>query len=880
MTILDDIFAYKRQELVERKQARSLSDVQADARRAVPARDLVTALKDSPSRPALIAEVKRASPSRGVLAPNLDPVRLAQIYQQHGAAVISVLTDEHYFQGHLDDLTAIRQVVDLPVLRKDFIFDPYQVYEARGVGADALLLIAAMLNDEELRTLHDLTRALGMTALIEVHDETEIQRALAVDPGLIGINNRDLRIFEVDIETTARLRPFVPPRVTLVAESGIHTTADVNRMAQIGADAILVGESLVVAEDTGAQVRELVRPYTRVKICGITTREDAVAAIDAGADMLGFNFYPKSKRYVTPQKCARIVSFLAQYTARVKMVGIFVNATRAEIERIAHDCHLDLVQLSGDEPSEFLTDLDVEAFKGIRPSSLAEAQADAARFARSSSPALLVDAYQPGEYGGTGHTGDWALAQELATEYPILLAGGLTPDNVAAAIAQVHPWGVDVASGVESDPGKKDSDKMRAFVEAARRSSGENPMQPTRQTLPQKFGPYGGQFVPDTLMAALDELEAAYVALKHDQAFQKELDDLLHTYVGRPTPISHARRLSEALGGAQIYLKREDLAHSGAHKINNALGQALLAQRLGKERIIAETGAGQHGVATATAAALLGLDCVVYMGTVDIARQQPNVLRMKLLGAEVRPVESGSKTLKDAINEAIRDWVTNVESTHYLLGSALGPHPYPTIVRDFQAVIGREARAQMMEQTGRLPDICIACVGGGSNAIGLFSGFRDDEAVQLVGVEAGGTGIESGKHAARFADPSMGRPGVLHGTYTYILQDPNGQIAGTHSISAGLDYAAVGPEHVHLRDLGRAEYTYATDDEVLEAFQALCRSEGIIPALESTHAVVEATKRAPQMPPEQIILINLSGRGDKDLDTVIQALNMTEERDQ
>jgi tryptophan synthase beta chain len=396
------------------------------------------------------------------------------------------------------------------------------------------------------------------------------------------------------------------------------------------------------------------------------------------------------------------------------------------------------------------------------------------------------------------------------------------------------------------------------------------------RNLPSKFGPYGGQFVPDTLMSALDELEAAYLALQDDDDFQAELDDLLRTYVGRPTPLTHARRLTEHLGGAQIYLKREDLAHSGAHKINNALGQALLARRLGKQRIIAETGAGQHGVATATAAALLGMECVVYMGTVDIARQQPNVLRMKLLGAEVRPVESGSRTLKDAINEAIRDWVTNVETTHYLLGSALGPHPYPTMVRDFQAVIGREARAQMLDQVGRLPDVCIACVGGGSNAIGIFSGFRDDEEVKLVGVEAGGEGIASGKHAARFADPSLGRPGVLHGTYTYVLQDPDGQILNTHSISAGLDYAAIGPEHAHLRELGRAEYTYANDDEALEGFQILTRTEGIIPALESAHAVAEAVKRAPKMKPEEIILINLSGRGDKDLDTAVKALGMEE----
>ncbi len=387
------------------------------------------------------------------------------------------------------------------------------------------------------------------------------------------------------------------------------------------------------------------------------------------------------------------------------------------------------------------------------------------------------------------------------------------------------------------------------------------------------YGEFGGRFVPETLIPALDELTAAYAEAMADPAFQQELAHLQATYTGRPTPISYAARLTEKLGGAQIYLKREDLAHSGAHKINNALGQALLAKRMGKQRIIAETGAGQHGVASATASALLGLDCHVYMGTVDIARQEPNVFRMKLLGAEVIPVESGSKTLKDAINEAIRDWVTNVRDTFYLLGSALGPHPYPMMVRDFQSVIGTEAHEQIVDMAGRLPDVCIACVGGGSNAIGLFHAFRDDEQVDLIGVEAGGHGVASGEHAARFADPAMGRPGVLHGTRSYVLQDADGQIMNTHSVSAGLDYASVGPEHAYLRALERAFYTLATDDEALDAFQTLSQLEGIIPALESSHAVAEAIKRAPTMPKDSIILVNLSGRGDKDLDTVIKALD-------
>ncbi len=398
-----------------------------------------------------------------------------------------------------------------------------------------------------------------------------------------------------------------------------------------------------------------------------------------------------------------------------------------------------------------------------------------------------------------------------------------------------------------------------------------------QHTLPAKFGPYGGQFVPETLMPALAELEAAYQAAREDPAFTCELDALLADYVGRPTPLFHARRLSQDLGGAQIYLKREDLAHTGAHKINNALGQALLSRRMGKKRVMAETGAGQHGVAAATAAALLGLECTVYMGRVDMARQHSNVLRMRLLGAEVRPVDSGSRTLKDAINEAIRDWVTNVGSTYYLLGSALGPHPYPTMVRNFQAVIGAEARRQILQQAGRLPDECIACVGGGSNAIGLFHAFRRDPGVRLVGVEAGGQGITSGRHAARFADPRLGRPGVLHGTFTYLLQDEDGQVLPTYSISAGLDYPAVGPEHAYLRDLGRAEYTSVDDAQALDAFQRLARTEGILPALESAHAVAEAMRRASQLKPEAILLVNLSGRGDKDLDTVIHALEIEDD---
>lgn len=490
MTILDDIFAHKRVEVARRKQTLPLEVVQAQATSVPPPRDFVAALQGAPSRPALIAEIKRASPSRGLLCPNLDPVHLARIYRESGAAAISVLTDERFFRGSLDDLRAVRQAVALPLLRKDFIFDPYQVYEARAAGADAVLLIAAMLDDETLAGLYGLIGVLGMTPLVEVHDEAELRRVLRLKPRLVGINNRDLRTFKVDIETTARLRPLVPEGVTLVAESGIHTCADVARLAEIGVDAMLVGESLVTAQDPATKIRELtshesrvtnhVLRFThyvpRVKVCGITTLDDALAAIDAGADMLGFNFYPQSPRYVPPQICAKIVSALVSrgietapnYQSLITLVGVFVNSPLTEVQAILDGCGLHLAQLHGDEPPEFVEALEGRAFKGLRPATVEQALAEARRFARRAAPALLVDAYRPGAYGGTGQTGDWGLARALAEEYPILLAGGLTPENVAEAVAQVQPWGVDVASGVESGPGRKDARKMAAFVRAAK----------------------------------------------------------------------------------------------------------------------------------------------------------------------------------------------------------------------------------------------------------------------------------------------------------------------------------------------------------------------------------------------------------------------------
>ena len=620
-------------------------------------------------QPALIMECKAASPSRGTIRSDYDPASLAAQYAPYAAAV-SVLTEPDRFNGSFDDLAAVREVVDVPVLCKDFIVDEVQVLAARSLGADAVLLMLSVVPDDVYRELAELAHSLGMEVLTEVSTPQEMHRASALGAEVIGINNRDLRTLETDLARTEEMAPLAPAGVVLVGESGVGAAEDVRRLSGL-VDALLVGSSLSGAPD----------------------------------------------------------------------------------------------------PAE--------------------------------------------------------AARELATAVPL-------------------PQGEGTSSSALDRDGQE---------------TGHHPR------LPAFFGPYGGQFVPELLIPALDQLEDAFIDAQADPAFAAELETLMTRYLGRPTAVTELRNLPLE-GNARILLKREDLVHGGAHKGNQVLGQALLAKRMGKRRIIAETGAGQHGTATAMVCALLGLDCTIYMGATDVVRQAPNVERMELMGATVVPVDSGAGTLKDAVNEALRDWTASFADTHYLLGTAAGPHPFPTIVREYHRVISREARAQVLGLTGRLPDSVIACVGGGSNAIGMFAEFVDDPGVELIGVEPAGEGLDTSRHGAPI---NKGLVGILHGARSYLMRTSERQVEESFSVSAGLDYPGVGPELAWLSDTGRARYVGISDDEAIEAFRLLSRHEGIIPAVESAHALAQALAMARQVPDGEeppILLVCLSGRGDKDLDQV------------
>ena len=584
---------------------------------------------------------------------------------------------------------------------------------------------------------------------------------------------------------------------------------------------------------------------TQIKICGLSRDCDIDYVNQAAPDYAGFILrYPKSRRHVTARKAAALRARLAP---GILAVGVFVDQPPEAVCADAREIGLDVIQLHGREDDGYIralrqkTGLPVwKAFRIRRAEDLTAARASAADM-------ILLDSGC-----GTGQAFDWTLLRGF--DRPCILAGGLTPGNIPEALRRLAPAGVDLSSGVETD-GYKDEQKISAAVRAAHNTEKGETMQNGR------FGIHGGQYIPETLMNAVLELEEAYNHFKNDPDFNRELTELFNEYAGRPSLLYHAKRMTAELGGAKIYLKREDLNHTGAHKINNVLGQVLLAKRMGKTRVIAETGAGQHGVAAATAAALMGMECVVYMGREDTIRQALNVYRMRLLGAEVRPVDSGTGTLKDAVSETFREWTSRIADTHYVLGSVMGPHPFPTIVRDFQAVISREIKAQLLEKEGRLPDAVLACVGGGSNAIGAFYHFIGDPSVRLIGCEAAGRGVDTPETAATIA---TGRLGIFHGMKSYFCQDEFGQIAPVYSISAGLDYPGIGPEHAWLHDTGRAEYVPVTDEEAVCAFEYLSRTEGIIPAIESAHAVAHAMKLAPEMGRDQIIVVNISGRGDKD----------------
>lgn len=589
---------------------------------------------------------------------------------------------------------------------------------------------------------------------------------------------------------------------------------------------------------------------TGIKICGLSRPEDIKTANEILPDYIGFMLWQPSKRYVTVDRARELKALLDK---RIKAVGVFVDEDVDIVAAIANDGIIDIIQLHGSEDDSYISLLRQKTDKKIIKAYKVRSAEDVEAAGKSTADMVLLDSGSG--VGGTGNSFDWSLIRGIKRDF--ILAGGLDPDNVADAVRQISPFAVDVSSGVETD-GVKDRQKMIRFAGNVRsvNNGGATMADPKG-----RFGVHGGQYIPETLMNAVIELEEAYNRYKDDPEFNRELKDLLDQYAGRPSLLYYAEKMTADLGGAKIYLKREDLNHTGSHKINNVLGQALLAKKMGKTRLIAETGAGQHGVATATAAALLGMECVVFMGEEDTKRQALNVYRMKLLGSDVVPVKSGTATLKDAVSEAMREWTSRIDDTHYCLGSVMGPHPFPTIVRDFQAVISREIKSQMLEKEGRLPDAVIACCGGGSNAIGSFYHFIGDEGVRLIGCEAAGRGIDTLETAATL---NTGRLGIFHGMKSYFCQDEFGQIAPVYSISAGLDYPGIGPEHAWLHDTGRAEYVAITDDEAVDAFEYLSRTEGIIPAIESAHAVAYARKIAPAMSKDQIIVVTISGRGDKD----------------
>jgi tryptophan synthase beta chain len=887
-SVLDELLAASRRRFAMERRIVPFRDLRREVVRLPAARGFEAALRYA-DRASLVAEIKRASPSTGPLpavgADTAAARELARAYAAAGARALSILTEPTRFGGSDEDLAAAASAA-LPLLRKDFVTDAYGVWHSRLVGADAVLLIVRALPGDRLAALVEAAGEAGIDALVEVHDAAELERALDADATLIGVNARDLATLSVDLGATLPLvRSAAAAGATVVAESGITRPEEIAAAADAGAAAVLVGTSLLRSADPAtaarrlasrAPAREAIRPPVRpartlVKACGQRDAAGVRAAIRADADLVGFVVDERSRRAVGADVAGQLASVITG--PRPRPVLVTRGAGRAEVQAAMRASGIGGLQLSGfDEPPGWLARVEprpepligVVHVAGAARATLRAAEAWIAAGATH----VLLEAASGAEGGGTGRPAPVAKAARVGRVLPVGLAGGLSPRSVASAVRRARPAFVDAAGGLERG-GAPDPARVAAFVRNARR----DPTGADRVASDGRFGRFGGRYVPETLVPALDELDAAWAGARRDPAFTAELSRLQRDFIGRPTPVfalppeALARRGGR---GASVWLKREDLAHTGAHKINNAVGQALLAKRMGKPRVIAETGAGQHGVATATACALLGLECLVYMGSTDIERQAPNVARMKLLGAEVRPVTTGNGTLRDALNEALRDWVTNVETTFYVLGSAAGPHPYPDMVASLQEVVGREARAQLLDRIGRVPDVVIACVGGGSNAIGIMRPFLDT-GTRLIGVEAGGRSDALGDHAASLG---LGSPGVLHGAFTMLAQDEAGQIAEPHSVSAGLDYPGVGPQLAALAANARLEVTRARDAEALAATQWLAEEAGIIPALESAHAVAVALDMLPSLDADAHVLVNLSGRGDKDLGIIQRELGV------
>jgi tryptophan synthase beta subunit len=910
-------------EIAERRRADLADQLEAADAAAAGRGPAVRPIAERLAEPGLhlIAELKRASPSAGAIAePDSDLIARARAYEAGGASAISVLCEPHWFGGSIDDLRRVRAAVSVPVLAKEFVVDARQLPILRAAGADAVLLLAVLHDSDALGDLVRRAFDLGLEPLVEAHDEDELAAALATDARLIGINNRDLRTLDVDTELADRLRALVPDDRIAIAESGVQDVSTIARWRALGFDAALVGEALMRTDDARSAADAFVaagrapddpanvarRPF--VKICGLTEPASVHAAVRAGADAIGLNVVAGTPRALAVPEAAALATLarsIAPGEGGPRIVLVTADASDEELGEAIAAVDPDAIQFSGTEPIARMVAAGRPAWRTLhvaKGQDAADVTSQGRALLADGVDRLLIDTAGGRHAGGTGVRADVMVAAAVGRELPVTLAGGLTPADVADALRSIAAVGVDVSSGVEAPRTegarpRKDPFKVALFVKRARGARDDRPNvafgpTPVHPALLDADGAgrwglerdFGGRYVPETLMAALVQLETAYLALRQDPAFWADLRLLLERFAGRPTPLYRADRLAAAVSaeaaelargaGApsiRLYLKREDLAHTGAHKINNALGQALLTRRLGKSRVIAETGAGQHGVATATACALLELPCVVYMGAEDIERQGPNVLRMRALGAEVRSVTSGTATLKDAVNEAMRDWVTNVETTHYVLGSAMGPHPYPTIVRDLQRRIGDEAASQLDAVEGRLPDLAIACVGGGSNAIGLLARFIGEPTVRLAVAEAAGDGIDTGRHAAAILG---GTPGILHGSRSLMLQDRDGQVVEAHSASAGLDYPGIGPQLAALAEAGRIEVAAATDREAVAAMKATTRTEGILPALETAHAIAALAKviaGAGDLPGgfdterELLVLLGFSGRGDKDL---------------